>query len=70
MRPDNAPSVRVLAKCGFTDLRGTDEDGSLVMARPLPGGARPDPASPRLVATDLDGTLVRSDGTVSPATRA
>jgi Cof subfamily protein (haloacid dehalogenase superfamily) len=24
---------------------------------------------PRLVATDLDGTLVRSDGTVSPATR-
>ena len=25
---------------------------------------------PRLVATDLDGTLVRSDGTVSPRTRA
>jgi Cof subfamily protein (haloacid dehalogenase superfamily) len=26
------------------------------------------PARPRLVATDLDGTLVRSDGTVSPYT--
>jgi Cof subfamily protein (haloacid dehalogenase superfamily) len=25
---------------------------------------------PRLVATDLDGTLIRSDGTVSPRTRA
>ena len=24
---------------------------------------------PRLVATDLDGTLVRSDGTISPYTR-
>ncbi|MQA06424.1 MAG: HAD-IIB family hydrolase [Streptosporangiales bacterium] len=28
------------------------------------------PSSPRLVATDLDGTLLRSDGTVSPQTRA
>jgi RimJ/RimL family protein N-acetyltransferase len=35
-RPDNRASVRVLAKCGFTDLRGSDEDGQLVMARPLP----------------------------------
>lgn len=26
--------------------------------------------APRLVATDLDGTLLRSDGTVSPTTRA
>ncbi|MBO0829129.1 MAG: HAD family phosphatase [Streptosporangiales bacterium] len=26
------------------------------------------PSRPRLVATDLDGTLLRSDGTVSPAT--
>jgi RimJ/RimL family protein N-acetyltransferase len=33
--PDNAASVRVLAKCGFTDLRGADPDGNLVMARPL-----------------------------------
>ncbi|MBZ5735442.1 HAD-IIB family hydrolase [Nocardioides sp. TRM66260-LWL] len=32
-----------------------------------PGGERP---LPRLVATDLDGTLVRSDGSVSPYTRA
>lgn len=34
--PDNTASVRVLAKCGFTDLRGADEEGNLVMARPLP----------------------------------
>jgi RimJ/RimL family protein N-acetyltransferase len=34
--PDNTASVRVLAKCGFTELRGGDEDGNLVMARPLP----------------------------------
>lgn len=38
VRPDNAPSLRVLAKCGFTQLRGTDEDGRLVMGRPLPVG--------------------------------
>ncbi len=38
--PDNAASVRVLAKCGFTELRGSNEDGELVLARPLraPGG--------------------------------
>lgn len=35
--PDNAPSIRVLAKCGFTVLRGTNEDGELVMVRPLSG---------------------------------
>ena len=39
VEPDNTASVRVLAKCGFTQLRGADEDGNLVMARPLPGGA-------------------------------
>ena len=33
--PDNTPSIRVLAKCGFTELRGGNEDGELVMARPL-----------------------------------
>lgn len=39
--PDNAASLRVLAKCGFSDLRGTTEDGELVMVR------RPrDPAPP------------------------
>jgi RimJ/RimL family protein N-acetyltransferase len=32
--PDNARSIRVLAKCGFTELRGANEDGELVMARP------------------------------------
>ena len=35
VQPDNTPSVRVLAKCGFTELRGSDEEGNLVMARPL-----------------------------------
>ncbi|GGO73441.1 GNAT family N-acetyltransferase [Nocardioides deserti] len=34
--PDNRASIRVLAKAGFTGLRGSDEDGNLVMARPLP----------------------------------
>jgi ribosomal-protein-alanine N-acetyltransferase len=36
VEPDNRASVRVLAKCGFTELRGSDEDGNLVMGRPLP----------------------------------
>ncbi len=36
VRPDNRASIRVLAKCGFTELRGADEEGHLVMARPLP----------------------------------
>jgi RimJ/RimL family protein N-acetyltransferase len=36
VEPDNRASVRVLAKCGFTELRGSDEEGNLVMARPLP----------------------------------
>jgi RimJ/RimL family protein N-acetyltransferase len=36
VEPGNTASVRVLAKCGFVDLRGADEDGNLVMARPLP----------------------------------
>jgi ribosomal-protein-alanine N-acetyltransferase len=35
VRPDNTPSIRVLAKCGFTELRGSNDDGELVMARPL-----------------------------------
>ena len=34
--PENAASIRVLAKCGFTDLRGSDGEGNLVMVRPLP----------------------------------
>ena len=34
--PTNAASIRVLAACGFTELRGANEDGELVMARPLP----------------------------------
>ncbi len=32
--PTNKASVRVLAKCGFTELRGSNEEGELVMARP------------------------------------
>ena len=42
-------------------------------ADPSPGpgapGAAPRDARPRLVATDLDGTLLHSDGTVTPRTR-
>jgi RimJ/RimL family protein N-acetyltransferase len=34
--PTNRASVRVLAKAGFTELRGSDDEGLLVMARPLP----------------------------------
>jgi len=33
--PTNDASIRVLVKCGFTELRGSTEDGELVMARPL-----------------------------------
>lgn len=33
--PDARASLRVLARCGFTDLRGTTDDGELVMVRPL-----------------------------------
>lgn len=36
VQPTNAASLRVLSKCGFTRLRGPDEDGNLVIARPLP----------------------------------
>lgn len=36
VRPDDRAGVRVLATCGFTELRGSNEDGDLVMARPLP----------------------------------
>jgi Cof subfamily protein (haloacid dehalogenase superfamily) len=81
--PGHKASLRVLSKTGFTGLRGSDEQERLVMARPAPGGASgasalaPSAGSPRarrgrglprLVATDLDGTLVRSDGSVSART--
>jgi ribosomal-protein-alanine N-acetyltransferase len=36
VQPENRAAVRVLAKCGFTALRGADVEGNLVMARPLP----------------------------------
>jgi RimJ/RimL family protein N-acetyltransferase len=36
VEPENTASIRVLAKCGFTGLRGSDEDGNLVMVRPVP----------------------------------
>jgi ribosomal-protein-alanine N-acetyltransferase len=39
--PDNSASIRVLAKCGFTELRGGNEEGELVMARPLRAGPVP-----------------------------
>jgi len=34
--PDNTASLRVLARCGFSELRGSTAEGELVMARPLP----------------------------------
>ncbi|MBD8868107.1 GNAT family N-acetyltransferase [Nocardioides donggukensis] len=37
VRPDHTPSLRVLATCRFTDVLGADEDGRLVLVRPLPG---------------------------------
>lgn len=36
--PDNTASLRLLARCGFTDLRGSTDTGELVMVRSLPGG--------------------------------
>jgi len=38
VEPTNRASIRVLAKCGFTELRGSTEDGELVMARPVQAG--------------------------------
>lgn len=35
VRPENRASLRVLAGCGFTQLRGSNGDGELVMVRPL-----------------------------------
>ena len=40
VQPDNGASLRVLAGCGFTELRGIDGDGALVLARPLPQEVR------------------------------
>lgn len=34
VEPENAASLRLLAKMGFTQLRGSDEEGNLVMVRP------------------------------------
>jgi ribosomal-protein-alanine N-acetyltransferase len=34
--PDNRASLRVAAKLGFTDIRGTTESGELVLVRPVP----------------------------------
>lgn len=34
IEPENKASLRVVAKCGFTQLRGTTDDGELVMVRP------------------------------------
>lgn len=36
--PANTAALKVLAKSGFTLLRSADEDGNLVMVRPLPAG--------------------------------
>lgn len=34
--PDNTAGLRLLARCGFTELRGSREGGELVMVRPRP----------------------------------
>ncbi|NYG54308.1 GNAT family N-acetyltransferase [Nocardioides perillae] len=39
VEPTHQASLRVLAKAGLTGLRGADEDGRLVMVRPLPVAA-------------------------------
>ena len=36
VEPHNTPSLRVLTRCGFTELRGSTEEGELLLARPLP----------------------------------
>ena len=36
--PSNSTSLRVVAKCGFTQVRGSNEDGELVLVRPVPSG--------------------------------
>ncbi|MGN6781258.1 MAG: GNAT family N-acetyltransferase [Marmoricola sp.] len=36
VEPGNTASVRVLAKCGFTQVRGSTDAGELVMVRPTP----------------------------------
>lgn len=36
VEPENTPGLRLLAKVGFTQLRGSDGEGNLVMVRPLP----------------------------------
>jgi RimJ/RimL family protein N-acetyltransferase len=36
VRPENRAGLRVLAKCGFTQLREATDEGELVMVRPLP----------------------------------
>jgi RimJ/RimL family protein N-acetyltransferase len=36
VEPANTAGVRVLAKCRFTELRGSNDEGQLVMVRPLP----------------------------------
>ncbi|MGH3335965.1 MAG: GNAT family N-acetyltransferase, partial [Nocardioides sp.] len=40
VKPDNGASLRILAGCGFTELRGSDDEGALVLARPLPDEGR------------------------------
>ncbi len=41
VRPENRAGLRVLAKCGFTQLRGAGVDGHLVMVRPVPATPAP-----------------------------
>ena len=50
VQPENRASLRVLAKCGFTQLRGSTEDGELVMVRPLPASSVVEERAPASVS--------------------
>lgn len=58
--PDNKPSMRVLAKCGFTELRGADDQGHLVMARPVPG-AVPETSVRDRLRREVTGAMTARD---------
>ena len=59
VRPENRASLRVLAKCGFTQLRGSTEEGELVMVRPA-AGDRAEPAAHCVIRTARFKATIRT----------
>jgi RimJ/RimL family protein N-acetyltransferase len=57
--PTNKASLRVLAKAGFTVLRGANDEGHLVMVRPLGPSARPAPSAQIRSTTEDDWERLR-----------